>query len=99
MAEAISVAASVLGMVGLANQVLSESYVLLVKAYRSNYANARFASGWKRLLRYFVSFDEIQNLHWDINCWEDDEVKAWKDNTLSGYGAVAIAVRMSTIFA
>jgi hypothetical protein len=66
---------------------------LLLKDYRASYATARFTSGrWKVLSKFFNTSD-IQNLHWDINCWGDEEVKAWKNNCISGYGAVAVAVR------
>ena len=65
----------------------------ILKDYRANYATARFTSiGWKILSKFFNTSD-IQNLHWDINCWGDEEVKAWKNNCISGYGAVAVAVR------
>jgi hypothetical protein len=65
----------------------------LLKNYRADYATARFTLvGWKVLSKFF-NIDDIQNLHWDINCWGDEEVKAWKNNCISGYGAVAVAVR------
>ena|SRR5271156_5525910 len=61
--------------------------------YRARYAAARFTSvRWKVLSKFFNTSD-IQNLHWDINCWGDEEVKAWKNNCISGYSAVAVAVR------
>lgn len=69
---------------------------ILLKEYRANYTNARFTSvGWKVLSKIFNTSD-IQNLHWDINCWGDEEVQAWKNNCISGYGAVAVAVRRRT---
>jgi hypothetical protein len=65
----------------------------LLKDYRADYATARFTSVWWKVLSKFFNAGDIQNLHWDINCWGDEEVKAWKDNCISGYGAVAVAVR------
>jgi hypothetical protein len=67
--------------------------VSLQKDYRKNYATARFTPVGSKVLSKFFNTSDIQNLHWDINCWGDEEVKAWKNNCISGYGAVAVAVR------
>jgi hypothetical protein len=69
------------------------SMVFFLENYRANYATARFTSVWWKVLSKFFNTSDIQNLHWDINCWGDEEVKAWKNNCISGYGAVAVAVR------
>jgi hypothetical protein len=43
----------------------------------------------------FRDIRSVQNLPWNINCWKDEEVKALKENCISGYAAVAVAVSAS----
>lgn len=89
MADVFSLAVNLLG---LSAEVTD--YVAVLQNYRSEYKKARFSSVYTRWL--YRDNSSLQTLHWDINCWKDDEVKAWKENCISGYGAVAVAVRHST---
>src|SRR5271168_4679245 len=91
--DPLSIASSVAGIISISTEIAQ--YILAVQNYRFEYKKARFSSVYPRWFSRCLDTSNLQTLHWDINCWKDDEVKAWKDNCISGYGAVAVAVRHS----
>lgn len=55
----------------------------------------RTVSGWDRIL-YFIGIlnrESVRQLHWDLNCWKDEQFHAWKEAYIANCTAVAVAVR------
>ena len=36
--------------------------------------------------------DAVQQMHWDLNAWSDEEVLRWRDSQLASANAIAVAV-------
>jgi hypothetical protein len=75
---------------------LVNAFYNYVLAIGSKYRSARF--GWPGVFLYWLPLfdtDGIQNMHWNINCWKDEEVIQWKSNYMSGLNAVSVAVRLN----
>ena len=72
-------------------------FIKLVASAGADYRMARF--GFKRGLFLYVGrvidTDALQQRHWDINTWTDEEVKSWKDAHLASCNAIAVAVRLT----
>lgn len=77
---------------------LVKAFYNYLLAIGSKYRTARF--GWLGVLLYWLPLfdtDGIQTMHWNINCWKDEEVMQWKSNYLSGCNAVSVAVSSANI--
>jgi hypothetical protein len=85
--------APILTIVATGKQVVNAFYHYVL-AIGSKYRTSRF--GWPGVFLYWLPLfdtDGIQNMHWNINCWKDEEVMQWKSNYISGCNAVSVAVR------
>ena len=49
---------------------------------------------WGHLLACFGLVDtaEIRQLHWNINVWTDQEVRAWKESYMAACSAIQVSV-------
>lgn len=58
------------------------------------YRNARFGPVWGTILyaSRLVDTDALQQQHWHINSWSDEEVSSWKASHLASCNAIAVAV-------
>lgn len=70
---------------------LLDSLITLGYTYRQ-----RRLGAWGEIFYWLkiVDTDDLQKRHWEINCWQDEEVSAWKTAFLSSCNAVAVAVSM-----
>jgi hypothetical protein len=77
--------------------------VLAAKMFPSvslEYRQIRFGLWKGELLRAsrLIDSDALQQRHWDLNTWKDEEVQQWKDSHLASCNAISVAVRAAPIF-
>ena len=73
--------------------IISRGFITQSHAGRS-YRHARF--GVFGEFMYFLNLvdtDALQELHWNINVWTDEEILAWKASYLASCNAISVAVR------
>jgi hypothetical protein len=58
------------------------------------YGSARFGPIRAFFIRFFtlINAGTVREAHWNINCWTDIEVMAWKSSYVSNCQAIAVAV-------
>ncbi|KAK5069961.1 hypothetical protein LTR64_007858 [Lithohypha guttulata] len=75
-------------------EIFSFSYLPILNAFKPGnlYRQNRFGYfGHFLYISRLVDTDALQDLHWNINTWTDEEVMAWKQSQLSTYNAIAVA--------
>jgi hypothetical protein len=73
---------------------LMNAFYNYILAIISKYRTAHF--GWPAVFLYWlplINTDRIHTMHWNINCWKDEEIIQWKSNYISSCNAVSVAVR------
>ena len=89
--EAVGLLLSVLPFVSTAFRLAFRSgLVYLDKAYRRK----RYGKT-ARVLSWLFIFDSasVQELHGNINTWNSEELKAWKESYIDSCNAIAVAAR------
>ena len=95
---AVSLVVSVAQAADFARKVIGQG-LTLAAAPGYEYRRTRF--GTIGHLLYFstvVDIDTLQEFHWNINTWTDEEVMTWKQSQLSTYSAIAVAVGLKEEF-
>ena len=68
--------------------------IKVTTSFGVRYRHARFGHFWGRVvyLGKLIDTDALQQKHWDINRWKDQEVMDWKAAHLASCSAIAVAV-------
>lgn len=57
------------------------------------YRKTRFGlAGQLLYVLHFIDTDALQQMHWNINTWTDEEIYTWKQSQLNTYNAITVAV-------
>ena len=84
--DPLSLTAGVFGLAAFALQLVASS------GYK--YRSTRFGLllGSSLTFTALVDTDALQQIHWDLNTWSDEEVLRWRDSQLASANAIAVAV-------
>lgn len=95
--ETLGAAASAVAVVNLFFNTLRKAariYTLL--GYRYRHARFGWFGGYAVRCFRLVDAKALQEMHWNINTWTDEEVMNWKQSQLNVCNAIAVAVSSRT---